>query len=234
MSRLGLQSMTRTLPYTAKYNSSPIVTVLYKYSTQYLTVPEVIAVVGAEHEQHECVGESKLVVVEHLERAGTAKKHAPLDLELEGAFLDDGLVVDEASWRIIMRYFCQLAAEEVKSVGKESRWTSIRCKCEQDKINQRIESQFNVKHIGWMLMESQSNRAWGHEQRAPTTHPPPGTACRTPRPCAKRHGPRADHPLTRTVGRLEQAVSSLSSCASRRGRWRLPLGMFPWRSPRQG
>jgi hypothetical protein len=37
MRRLGLQSMTRTLPYTAKYNSSPIVTWLYKYSTQYLT-----------------------------------------------------------------------------------------------------------------------------------------------------------------------------------------------------
>jgi hypothetical protein len=37
MRRLGLQSMTRTLPYTAKYNSSPIVTGLYKYSTQYLT-----------------------------------------------------------------------------------------------------------------------------------------------------------------------------------------------------
>jgi hypothetical protein len=132
--------MTRTLPYTAKYNSSPIVTVLYKYSTQYLTVPEVIAVVGAEHEQHECVGESKLMVVEHLERAGTAEKHAreaQLDLELEGAFLDDGHVVDEASGRIIMWYFCQLAAEEVKSVGKESRWTSIRCKCEQDKINQK-------------------------------------------------------------------------------------------------
>jgi hypothetical protein len=38
MRRLGLQSMTRTLPYTSKYNSSPIVTGLYKYSTQYLTV----------------------------------------------------------------------------------------------------------------------------------------------------------------------------------------------------
>jgi hypothetical protein len=37
MRRLGLQSMTRTLPYTAKYNSSLIVAGLYKYSTQYLT-----------------------------------------------------------------------------------------------------------------------------------------------------------------------------------------------------
>jgi hypothetical protein len=37
MRRLGLQSMTRTLPYTVKYNSSLIVTGLYKYSTQYLT-----------------------------------------------------------------------------------------------------------------------------------------------------------------------------------------------------
>jgi hypothetical protein len=36
--RIGLQSMTRTLPYTAKYNSSLIVTGLYKYSTQYLTL----------------------------------------------------------------------------------------------------------------------------------------------------------------------------------------------------
>jgi hypothetical protein len=35
--RLGLHSMTRTLPYTAKYNSSPIVTGLYKYLTQYRT-----------------------------------------------------------------------------------------------------------------------------------------------------------------------------------------------------
>jgi hypothetical protein len=40
MRRLGLQSMTQTLPYTAKYNSSPIVTGLYKYSTQYLTSPK--------------------------------------------------------------------------------------------------------------------------------------------------------------------------------------------------
>jgi hypothetical protein len=38
MRKLGLQSMTRTLPYTTKYNSGPIVTGLYKYSTQYLTV----------------------------------------------------------------------------------------------------------------------------------------------------------------------------------------------------
>jgi hypothetical protein len=38
MRRLGLQSMTRTLPYTAKYNSSSIITGLYKYSTQYLTM----------------------------------------------------------------------------------------------------------------------------------------------------------------------------------------------------
>jgi hypothetical protein len=38
MRRLGLQSMTRPLPYTAKYNFSPIVTGLYKYSTQYLTI----------------------------------------------------------------------------------------------------------------------------------------------------------------------------------------------------
>jgi hypothetical protein len=30
--------MTRTLPYTAKYNSSLIVTGLYKYSTQYLII----------------------------------------------------------------------------------------------------------------------------------------------------------------------------------------------------
>jgi hypothetical protein len=37
MRRLGLQSMTRTRPYTAKYNSSLIVTGLYKYSIQYLT-----------------------------------------------------------------------------------------------------------------------------------------------------------------------------------------------------
>jgi hypothetical protein len=36
MRRLRLHSMTRTLSYTAKYNSSPIVTGLYKYSTQYL------------------------------------------------------------------------------------------------------------------------------------------------------------------------------------------------------
>jgi hypothetical protein len=32
-----LQNMTRTLPYTTKYNSSLIVTELYKYSTQNLT-----------------------------------------------------------------------------------------------------------------------------------------------------------------------------------------------------
>jgi hypothetical protein len=38
MRRLGLQSMTQTLPCTAKYNSSLIVTGLYKYSTQYLTL----------------------------------------------------------------------------------------------------------------------------------------------------------------------------------------------------
>jgi hypothetical protein len=38
MRRSRLQSMTRTLSYTAKYNSSPIVTGLYKYSTQYLTI----------------------------------------------------------------------------------------------------------------------------------------------------------------------------------------------------
>jgi hypothetical protein len=37
MRRLGLQRMARTLLYTAKYNSSPIVTGLYKYSTEYLT-----------------------------------------------------------------------------------------------------------------------------------------------------------------------------------------------------
>jgi hypothetical protein len=37
MRRLGLRSMTWTLPYTAKYNSSLIVTELYKYSTQYFT-----------------------------------------------------------------------------------------------------------------------------------------------------------------------------------------------------
>jgi hypothetical protein len=37
MRRPRLQSMTRALPYTAKYNSSLIVTGLYKYSTQYLT-----------------------------------------------------------------------------------------------------------------------------------------------------------------------------------------------------
>jgi hypothetical protein len=42
MRRLGLQSMTRTLSYTAKYNSSPIVTGLYKYSTQYLTNPNLV------------------------------------------------------------------------------------------------------------------------------------------------------------------------------------------------
>jgi hypothetical protein len=34
---LELQSMTRTLPYTAKYNSSLVVTGPYKYSTRYLT-----------------------------------------------------------------------------------------------------------------------------------------------------------------------------------------------------
>jgi hypothetical protein len=39
MRRHGLQSMTPTLPYTAKYNSSPLVTGLYKYSTQYLQTP---------------------------------------------------------------------------------------------------------------------------------------------------------------------------------------------------
>jgi hypothetical protein len=37
MRRLGLQSLTGTLPCTAKYNSSPIIIGLYKYSTQYLT-----------------------------------------------------------------------------------------------------------------------------------------------------------------------------------------------------
>jgi hypothetical protein len=38
MRMLRLQSMTLTLSYTAKYNSSPIVTRLYKYSTQDLTL----------------------------------------------------------------------------------------------------------------------------------------------------------------------------------------------------
>jgi hypothetical protein len=46
MRRLGLQSMTRTLSYTAKYNSSPIVTGLYKYSTQYLTNPTLVNILS--------------------------------------------------------------------------------------------------------------------------------------------------------------------------------------------
>jgi hypothetical protein len=38
--------MTRTLPYTAEYNPSLIVTGLYKYSTQYLTI---LLIIGVKH-----------------------------------------------------------------------------------------------------------------------------------------------------------------------------------------